>query len=185
MRKRLLLLTGSPGVGKTTLLLRVVEALRARGYSVGGMVSREVRSCGARVGFELLDLSSLKRGWLAHVNGKVGPSIGRYHVNLDDLEGLGVQAIVNAVDRCNIVAIDEVGPMELFSDKFKEAVAKAVESKKLVVSVVHWKSRNMLVEEMKGREDAEMYTVTCENRGSLHESIFRRAIGFLESQHTE
>lgn len=185
MRKRLLLLTGSPGVGKTTLLLRVVEALRTRGYSVGGMVSREVRSCGARVGFELLDLSSLKRGWLAHVNQKTGPNIGRYHVNLDDLEGLGAQAIVNAVDKCDIVAVDEVGPMELFSEKFKEAVAKAGESKKLVVSVVHLKSRSVLIEEMKGREDAETYTVTCQNRGSLHEAVFRKAVEYLESRHTE
>jgi nucleoside-triphosphatase len=44
LQKRIFLLTGSPGVGKTTLLLKVVEALRAKGYSVGGMISREVRS---------------------------------------------------------------------------------------------------------------------------------------------
>jgi len=69
--KRVLLITGSPGVGKTTLLLRIVEALKAKGYSVGGMVSREVRSCGARVGFEIIDLAdNTKRGWLAHVNQK-------------------------------------------------------------------------------------------------------------------
>ncbi|MEM3153495.1 MAG: nucleoside-triphosphatase, partial [Candidatus Bathyarchaeia archaeon] len=46
MPKRILLITGSPGVGKTTLLLKVVEALKARGCSVGGMVSREVRLSG-------------------------------------------------------------------------------------------------------------------------------------------
>ena len=53
MKKRVLLLTGSPGVGKTTMLLRVVESLKAKGYGVGGMISREVRSDGARVGFEV------------------------------------------------------------------------------------------------------------------------------------
>ena len=66
MNKRIFLLTGSPGVGKTTLLLKVVEALRAKGYSVGGMISREVRSCGTRIGFEILDLNTGKSGWLAH-----------------------------------------------------------------------------------------------------------------------
>ncbi|RJS68314.1 hypothetical protein CW693_04680 [Candidatus Bathyarchaeota archaeon] len=51
LKKRLLLLTGNPGVGKTTVLLRVIKALKAEGYTVGGMISREVRTHGTRVGF--------------------------------------------------------------------------------------------------------------------------------------
>jgi nucleoside-triphosphatase THEP1 len=45
MKKRLLFITGSPGTGKTTVLLKTIEALKARGYGVGGMVSSEVRTC--------------------------------------------------------------------------------------------------------------------------------------------
>ena len=62
---RVLLLTGAPGVGKTTVLTKTVDALKAKGINVGGMISREVREGGVRVGFEILDLSSGKRGWLA------------------------------------------------------------------------------------------------------------------------
>ncbi|MCK4439352.1 AAA family ATPase, partial [Candidatus Bathyarchaeota archaeon] len=43
MKKRLMFITGSPGTGKTSVLLKIVDALKARDYSVGGMVSREVR----------------------------------------------------------------------------------------------------------------------------------------------
>jgi len=180
VKKRLLFLTGSPGVGKTTVLMRVVEALKAEGYSVGGMVSREVRSCGARFGFEILDLGSDRRGWLAHVNQPTGPQIGKYRVNLEDLNGIGATAIADASENLDVVAVDEIGPMELFSEKFKEAVKKAVESGKLVVGVVHWKARDRLIEEVKKREDVEVIVVTFENRTKLHEVITEKAVEFLK-----
>ena len=179
LKKRVLLLTGSPGVGKTTVLLRLVESLKAKGYSVGGMLSREVRSDGVRVGFEILDLSSDKRGWLAHVNQPSGPQVGKYRVNLEDLNSIGAEAIMTAFDKCDVIAIDEVGPMELFSEKFKEAVKRAVESGKLVVGVVHWKARDRLIEEVKKREDTEIIVVTSENRNTLHQTITEKAIEFL------
>ena len=185
MKKRLLLLTGSPGVGKTTVLLRVVECLKAKGYSVGGMVSREVRSDRTRVGFEILDLGSGSRGWLAHVNQKSGPSVGKYRVNLEDLDNIGANAIVNAAENFDVVAIDEIGPMELFSEKFKEAVRKAVEGGKLVVGVVHWKARDRLIEEVKKREDTEVFVVAYENRNKLHETIVEKAVNFLETKERE
>jgi nucleoside-triphosphatase len=174
------LVTGNPGVGKTTLLLRVVEVLKARGYIVGGMISREVRSCGTRVGFEILDLAdSDKHGWLAHVNQKTGPQVGKYRVNLEDLNNVGVEAVLKAVRECDVVAIDEIGPMELFSEKFKRAVLEAVESGKLVIAVVHWKARDKLIEDVKKREDVEIFTVTLENRGELHKTVVQKAQEFL------
>lgn len=179
MKKRLLLLTGSPGVGKTTILLKTAEALKTRGYSLGGMISREARSSGGRVGFEIMDLSNGKSGWLAHVDQEFGPQVGKYRVNLKDLDDVGVKAIMNAVANCDIIVIDEIGPMELFSEKFKEAVVKAAESRKLFIGIVHWKAQNRLIEETRRREDAELYTVTYENRQSLHEVLTARALDFL------
>jgi nucleoside-triphosphatase len=180
LKKRVLLLAGNPGVGKTSTLLRVVESLKAKGYNVGGMISREVRSQGTRIGFEILDLNNNTRGWLAHVDQKTGPQVGRYRVNIEDLESLGVSAILEAVEKSDAVAIDEIGPMELFSGKFKDAVRKAIDSKKLVVGVIHWKARNKLIDDVKRREDAELYAVTYENRNSLSEVIVEQAMDFLK-----
>jgi nucleoside-triphosphatase len=181
LRKHILLLTGNPGIGKTTVLLKVIEALREKGYSVGGMISREVRSCNTRVGFEILDLSSERRGWLAHVNQKTGPKVGKYRVNPEDLNGVGVEAILWAVKECEIIVIDEIGPMEFFSEKFREVVRKAFESDKLVIGVVHWKVRDKLVEDVKRRGDAEIITVALGNRDGLHQIVIRKAIDFLTS----
>jgi nucleoside-triphosphatase len=175
-------LTGNPGVGKTTVLTKTVDALKAEGYTVGGMISREVREGGTRVGFEILDLNSGRRGWLAHVNQKSGPQVGKYHVNIQDLNGVGAQAILDAVEKCAVIAIDEIGPMELFSEKFKEATRKALESCKLVVAVVHWKAQDNLIIEALKREDAELTTVTYENREKLHLTIAEKANPYYKSE---
>jgi nucleoside-triphosphatase len=180
MKKRLLLLTGNPGVGKTTVMLRIVEALRARNHTVGGMISREVRSGGNRVGFEILNLSDGQRGWLAHVDETTGPRIGKYHVNLKDLDALGAGAVTKALENFEVIVIDEIGPMELCSEKFAEAVRRAIESGKLVVAVIHAKAGNKIVDEVRNREDAEVFLITKENRSELHKVVIEEAEKSLE-----
>lgn len=155
-------------------MVRAAEALKTRGLSVGGMVSLEVREDGARVGFELVDIASGKRGWLASVKQKVGPQVGKYHVHLGDLDVVGVQAITAALANCTVVVIDEVGPMELFSGKFQDAVRRVLASPKAVLVVVHWKVADTLVLEAKARDDAEIITVTPENRDKLPDQIVEK-----------
>jgi nucleoside-triphosphatase len=160
-------------------MLKVVEGLKVRSYSVGGMISREVRSCGERVGFEVLDLGNGRHGWLAHVNQPSGPRIGKYGVNVNDLDSVGAEAIVKSVEVSDVICVDEIGPMELFSEKFREAVRRAVESEKLVIGIVHWRARDRLIDEVRARDDVEIILVTIENRGKLHEFVLEKAVEFL------
>lgn len=184
MRKRVLVLTGAPGVGKTTVLIKTVEALKAKGISVGGMVSREAREGNVRVGFELLDLTSGNQGWLAHTRQKTGPQVGKYHVNLLDLETIGAKAIIDAIEKCDAIAIDEGGPMELFSLKFKQAVQAALDSQKLVLAVVHAKAKDLLLTEIRERGDLEVFTVTLANRSGLAEVLTNKALAALGGSKT-
>lgn len=180
--KRILILTGNPGVGKTTVLIKTVDALKAYGFHVGGMISRETREGDLRVGFEIIDLTNSKRGWLAHANQKTGPRVGKYHVNIEDLNGVGTRAIAEAVENCDVIVIDEIGPMELFSEKFREAVGKALESSKLVIAIVHWKSHDRLISEVKNMEDAEIFVVDYGNREKLPGLIVKKGFAFLKSE---
>jgi nucleoside-triphosphatase len=185
LKKRILLLTGSPGVGKTSVLLRIVESLRAKGYSVGGMLSREVRVGEVRVGFEILDLRTGRKGWLAHVTQKQGPQVGRYRVNLGDLEDIGVEAIMNASASSDVIVIDEVGPMELYSHKFREATVRAAEGSKLVMGVVHYRAADSLITEIRRRDDVEVHLVTMEDREDLHSLVLKEALSFLSGSSLE
>jgi len=180
--KRIFFVTGRPGVGKTTVLLRVIENLKAEGYLVGGMLSREVRRGGTRIGFEILDLATGKIGWLAHANQLAGPRIGKYKVNLKDLNSIGVRAILEALKKADVIAIDEVGPMELCSQAFIKAVKNALESIKPVIGTAHFKARHQIINYLKSREDSEIFEVTLENRTQLHKLITERILMVLKKR---
>jgi len=165
--ERIVFLTGVPGVGKTTVLMKIVEELEEKGFSIGGVVSQEVREGGLRVGFRIVDLDTKREGWLAHLNRKKGPRIGRYGVCLDDLEDVGVQAIQDAIQRSDIVVIDEVGPMELLSQAFRKAVVQALNGDKPVLGIIHHRASDPLIAEIRSREDAAIIQVTRDNRERL------------------
>jgi len=180
--KRLFFITGRPGIGKTAVLLNAASGLKTRGYKVGGMASREVREKGTRVGFEIVDFVTGQRGWLAHVSQLAGPHVSKYRVNLQDLDQIGVKSIQDALRDADVVIVDEVGPMELFSSAFKQVIKNAIDSSKFVLGVIHHSARDSIIDSIKKRNDAEIVEVTMENRQWLHNILIERAIQFLRER---
>jgi nucleoside-triphosphatase len=175
-----LLLTGRPGVGKTCVLLRAVDILKAEGYEIGGMVSREIRERGSRVGFEIVDFGTGRKGWLSHINQPIGPQVGKYRVNLSDLNTIGASSILNAMKNADIIVVDEIGPMELFSSDFREAVINALDSNKMMICTIHYRALDPLINTIKAREDAQIFEVTHENRKNLHTVLVGRVLQFMD-----
>lgn len=158
--------TGSPGVGKSTL---VQKSAVATGCRVGGVLARDKRFKDRRVGFELLDLATGATGTLADEAGS-GPQLGKYRVHPEELDGVGAQAVENAIARnYNLIVIDEVGPMELTSKRFVVAVEKALSSDKPMLVVLHEWSQHRLAKKIRGT--FKIVTVTQENRDSLVKEI--------------
>ncbi|UCB60344.1 MAG: NTPase [Candidatus Bathyarchaeota archaeon] len=174
--KRLVFITGPPRVGKTTLLLRAAEELTARGYTLGGMISREILQNGVRVGFEIIDYRSGEKGWLAHIHQPVGPRIGKYRVNLQNLNSIGVNAIQNALKTADGILIDEIGPMELCSKAFREVVQDAIQSEKLIVGTIHFRAQDPLISLTRSRKDAYIVELTSKNGAQLLTLILNKII---------
>jgi len=156
--------TGSPGVGISTLVAKVTSGTKLR---VGGVLARDRRYKDRRTGFELLDLSTGMVGILADESGD-GPQLGKYRVHLDDLDLIGAQAVENALG-CDLIVVDEVGPMELSSHRFVLAVEKAIASPKPMLVVLHQWSNHRLAKKIRG--SFRVLTVTRENRDSLADEI--------------
>ena len=156
--------TGSPGIGKSTLVAKVISGTKLR---VGGVLARDRRYKDRRIGFELLDLSTGAVGILADESGD-GPQLGKYRVHLDDLDLIGAQAVENALG-CDLIVVDEVGPMELSSHRFVLAVEKAIASPKPMLVVLHQWSNHRLAKKIRG--SFRVLTVTRENRDSLADEI--------------
>lgn len=174
--KKVFLVTGPPRIGKTTVLVRVADELRTVEFRIGGMISREIRLEGVRVGFEICDCESGKTGWLAHINQSEGPKIGKYHVNLENLDLIGCRAIHNALAEADVLLIDEIGPMELLSEKFIEAVEKAINSDRCVLATIHYRVNHPFVRRVKSRGNAEIIVVSQENRDRIPRFILDKIL---------
>ncbi|AKJ37948.1 NTPase [Methanosarcina barkeri] len=163
--------TGSPGIGKSTVVAKAAEKLANQpGFKIGGIQTAEIRKEGRREGFSIMDLATGKTGVLGSIRGS-GPRVGKYHVNLEDLEKIGANALRSALE-CDLIVIDEVGPMELKSEAFVSAVEAVLESNKPVLAVLHRSSSHHLVQRM--RKEFEVLMVNEKNRDELPEIIFAR-----------
>lgn len=171
-----LLLTGHPGVGKTTIIRKVADALGSR---CGGFYTEEVRERGRRVGFRIVTLDG-QRGWLAHIRMPGAYRVGRYNVDLRDLESIGVRAIRDATAFADVVIIDEIGPMELLSPAFKQTVMEAMDSSTPVVATVMAKPHPWVIV-LKARDDTEVWEVSTQNR----ETMPARVLQWVQSKVAE
>jgi nucleoside-triphosphatase len=169
-----LFLTGDPGSGKTTVIRKVCDSLSAQDRKVGGMVSLEIREGGVRVGFQVEDIATHNVCVLAHVNRTSGPKIGRYRVNLSDLSRVGAAAIASAIDKADIIVVDEIGPMELCSSSFIEAVRRALESRKDVLGTIHKHASDPLVRSIKSNPEYQIIEINHANRDGLPQTLVER-----------
>ena len=136
--------TGRPGIGKSTVVLKAVDILKEHGLKIGGIFCPEVRGAqGYRIGFKIIDLLSNKEGWLARKNIRVsGPRVGKYVVIVSDAISIGVEALRNAVEHADVIVIDEVGPMELKVNELRREIINALKSNKHIIAVVHYRLRD-------------------------------------------
>jgi nucleoside-triphosphatase len=167
-------LTGEPGCGKTTVAKKAAELLVSKGLKVGGMLSKEIREGGNRKGFRVEDLLTHQEGILADVGTRGGPHVGRYVVNLRNLDVIGARAVKRAIESADIILVDELGPMELHSRPFIESVEAALRSRKHLVGTIHKRATHSLVVTVKSNPTYAILEVTLENRNVLPVQIAQR-----------
>jgi len=114
--KQAYLLTGRPGTGKTSLIKQVAAQMKGK---AGGFYTEEIRTRGIREGFRLITLDG-EETILAHVSFHSPYRVSKYGVDSKTLEQVGVPALRRAAQQCDLVIIDEIGKMELFSTAFRE-----------------------------------------------------------------
>jgi nucleoside-triphosphatase len=166
----IIVLTGAPGVGKTTALLRIVQGLRARGVNVGGVVSKEIRSNNMRIGFEFIDLASNDIAALASTVTANGPKVGKYFVNIAGCR-FAAERLTNATNNSDVIICDEIGPMELKSREFIGSVKNLLHIEKKVIVVVHQKLQHPLIDEFRNKSSL-VIELDLKNREKVNEMLF-------------
>ena len=153
-------------MGKSTVIKELIRRLKAEGIAVSGMLTADMHEGGRRVGFSIEDIKTGETGILAHVQPhRHGPQVGKYTVNLTDLDKIGAHSITSALSQSNLIIIDEIGPMELKSKRFIEAVEDALKSDTPLIVTVHQRSTHELVRRIK--RTFEILEVTEANRDEM------------------
>lgn len=156
-----ILLTGNPGVGKTTVVLRLLELLAGKAR-VAGFYTGEIRERGQRLGFRATALGGASVD-LSRTSFRGKPRVGRYGVDVEAFEALVLPELSRPAD---LVVIDEIGKMECLSERFVEAVRALFERPVAIVATVAVRGPG-LIAEVKRRPDVTIETVTRENRDAL------------------
>lgn len=175
MMKKNIFLTGAPSSGKTTIIKKVISRLStpARGF-----YTEEVRVGDKRVGFLMQTLEGQK-GYLAHQDIDSEFRIRRYGISVENIETIAVPAIQPIRD--TIIILDEIGKMECFSGKFKEAAVAAMDSENVVLGTITLGGSDFILH-IKERDDIDIIEVSLENRDTLPNVVLKKIDRFLPPQ---
>jgi nucleoside-triphosphatase len=157
-----LLLTGIPGIGKTTMMINLFGSLKD--LNPVGFYTEEIREEGVRKGFELVSLDG-RRSLLSHERMKSPYRIGKYRVDLKGFEHF-LSSIPALESPSPLVLIDEIGKMECLSNRFKKFLIQVFDSPKRVIATVALRGEGF-ISEIKKRADVRLIEITEQNRNAL------------------
>ncbi len=158
-----LLVTGEPGVGKTTLAERIVKQFRGS-LHVAGFTTTEVRTpAGHRLGFNVVTVEG-KQVELARLGLRSRVRVARYGVNLEAFERLALPELARR--DVDLLVVDEIGKMECASARFRRAVEDALDARVNVLATLGF-GRVPFLQAIRERPDVELITLTERDRDAL------------------
>lgn len=172
-RRAAILLTGRPGIGKTTVIQQTISRLGAD--RAGGFYTRELRRAGRRIGFEIVTLKG-ERGLLATTDPDAvtgGVPFGRYRVNRTAIEQIAVPALRRAWQAGKVVILDEIGPMEILSPVFCDVVWTLLEEQAHILGTIVQRPYRF-ADDVKRHQAVAIVNVTVDNRDSLPPALATR-----------
>ena len=174
------LITGQPGIGKTTLIRNIAKELDV--LHPVGFYTAEIREKNLRRGFTLTDFDG-RKNILAHVDIKGGFRVGRYGVDTKGFEEF-LEPILFLAPETRLIIIDEIGKMECFSAKFRKLVHTLFNSNTPVIATISLKGGG-LISQIKRQPDIELFEMTYRNRNELSNDIIKRIQKFFQDIHTK
>ena len=163
--RQVLLITGPPGVGKSTLIRRVADRLGPAGLY--GFYTEEIRAAGERRGFRLVGFDGTRRV-IADVEFPKRYRVGKYGVDVAALDEAA--ALLRPDPDARVYLVDEIGRMECLSAQFVAGVRALLAGSVPVVATVGARGGGFIAE-VKKWPGGELWEITHHNRDTLSARI--------------
>ena len=161
-KPHILLLTGVPGIGKTTLVRKVAAEMQQ--HCIGGFYTEEIRQSGQRQGFRLVTFND-EKGIIAHVDFDDRYRVGKYGVDVGAIDRFADSALSISEDT-DVYFVDEIGKMECLASRFVSRMEALLSSNKMIIATVGKKGSG-LIEKVKRWPESQLWEITHENRDAL------------------
>jgi nucleoside-triphosphatase len=138
----------------------------------GGFYTEEIRERGRRVGFRIQTLDA-QQGVMAHVGIQSRDRVGKYGVDLSVIDALAVESLRRAKSENSLIIIDEIGPMELLSTKFRGEVLDIFNGDYEVLGTVA-KRKNNFINQIRRLPNVTILEIFPGNREEIVEEVVSR-----------
>ena len=189
-----ILLTGQPKSGKSYLLKKLINELQKNKQNqINGIITNELQFMGNRIGIQVRDINSnseevhilaIKKFHNKKYNNKSAKILSSYLVDPKIFEKIAIPIINNSIKLSlkkipNLLIIDEIGKMELFSSKFKKKIKELFEEQKdplvseylQILATVPISEDVPFVEKLKLQNDVEIIIIDKENRNKQYKKL--------------
>ena len=161
-----LFIAGTPGVGKTQLLREVTLAKKDR---IGGFYTEHIIAGRIRKGFIMRTFDGQERV-LASKGLKSPHQLGKYGVDLNALENVGIPALKLALMSKDIIVVDEVGAMEMMSERFRMTLLECLTSSKPVLATIR-SAAQPFSDQVKKFADTQTLHLTKSNYAQIKQQV--------------
>ena len=143
---RKILITGPPRCGKSTLISKLIEYYTIKkNYTIYGFLTPEVKKSGIRIGFDIVDIFSGDRSQLARVGDfKTKYKLGKYNIFIDEFENYLETTLLLEKKKVDLIIIDEIGKMELFSKKFQDFIKRIFSLDIAILATIGLKLKHLI-----------------------------------------
>ena len=173
-----ILITGPPKCGKSTLISKLIEHYSKKNYIVRGFTTPEIKEKNNRIGFDIFDIFSGKKGKLARIGSyKTRFKLGKYSIFIEEFEEMIKESLENLISSSetakpvDLICLDEIGKMELFSEKFQALIKKLFQSNISIIATIGQKIQHPVKDYILNLPGVFLFNLTRQNQQMIYDKI--------------